>query len=239
VRRALWWSVALLRGPEPHEPVEALVQRAAERPLASARGACTLQVGGRSHQAVWLLDGARWHLAVVDELRRPQLVVRSDGLGLAVTAGGVHRVLERGGAASWVPEGMVGRPLGTEVTVSRGPQGGRVSVGTGPLGSEWWSVWSASGWLRVATLRGPEGLPWLDLVRREPSVQGLPSALRLALGELVVDAHCSWAPLPDVPADTFHLLPPPHHRVERVSDTAWRLLARALQRLEAPDDVAP
>jgi len=242
--RRLGWvvSAVLAQGGDVHQPLGAVVEASWARPLPSARGTCALTVGGTHHDAMWLVDGPRWHLAVLDTLRRPALVVRSDGLGLSWTEGGVHRVAaeaEVALAASEAPSLLTlpmlaaGRlPPRPVHDLARAADDGVVVAQGTPHSPQWLSVLHPDGRLRVATLRDRDGDAWLDVVRTGEAV--LPERMSVDVLDTRVVLACAWGPLGEVPPQTFHLLPPPGHRVERLETTGWRLLARLAEVARSP-----
>jgi len=237
-----WTAVALLglacaRGPSDLELVAA---RSAERALPQGRGQCTIDLGRGRHDAVVLVDGARWHLAVLGELRAPLLVLRSDGQGVALTAGREHRVAEAAHEvleASALPgladlSGLLAgrlppRPLRG---LSRAPDG-RVAVEQGGgAGTRWVSLVDEEGTVEVLSVTSAGGLDLLG-VRRGPGK--LPATLSVSGPGVFVQLVCSWEPLPQPPPGAFSLAPPSGVTSTRLEDLGWTVLGALSTRQRA------
>lgn len=229
--RASGWAVLLLlaHGGPAGPPVAAPVQASWQRALPTARGACEVHLQGRTHDAVWLLDGVRWHLAVLDPLRTPLVVLRSDGLGLALTAGGVHRVARRAPAERLleVPELLAGRlPLRPVHALQRIGDGGVAVVQAGPGGLLEHTLLAADGRVRGRTLLADDGTVVLDAFRHGEGP--LPERVVLGLGRDTLEVRCTWGPLEAPPAEAFALVAPAGLPSRDLGETGLRVLARAL-----------
>ena len=224
------WVAALPGCGGPARP-EAEIRASRARPLARARGACRLRVGAEEHDAVWLLDGPRWHLAVLGPLRTPTAVLRSDGRGFAVTVGAEHRVAEEASAvlvASALPTladvaGLVaGRLVDRPVRgASFGPDG-RAAVAQQGLGTTWVSLLGTEGAVEVLSVTADGGRDLFGF-SRSPGV--LPERMSLTGAGGGVTLSCTWSELGEVPATAFALDPPPGVQRQRLESLGLGLLA--------------
>jgi len=234
LRATVWAGLGMLMHGGAARPAALdVAELSASRPLPSARGRCELRSGGRAHDAVWLVDGPRWHLAVLGPMGSPGLIVRSDGLGVAVTTPHDHRVASQAAdvlAASALPSladvsGLLAGRLPPRPVHSAGhsPDGRGAVAQAGGGGTSWLSLLDpADGAVEVLSVTSASGAELVGLTRG-PGV--LPGRLSLSGPRVRLTMSCTWSALADVPATAFSLAPPPGRATAPLEQLGEALLA--------------
>ncbi len=206
--------LGLAARPSPPDPSTAVLYDAASRQVPAAQGRCRLQVGALAHDLRVWLDGPRMHLAVLGPLGTPQLVLRSDGRGLALQQGpeillaaDADVVLSDVGlpdlqdlAGLWVGR-LPDRPR-SAVALPDGRAWAGLAVGVPDLALA--AVVHPERGVELVDLGPPDGASLASLSRSAAQPSGLPDVVRLHLRDRpVAVATCTWAegPAPDAAFD--------------------------------------
>ena len=192
-------------------PVPLALAATIARATPAAAGTCDLTVDGRHRDARVFVDGDRFHIAILGPMGSPQLVLRSDGIGLALQQGAEQWVATDASMALtdlalptladaahlWWGR-LPDRPLRGIVALPDGRAW--VDLDTGQVALT--AILDPSQGVVLVDV-GPPGLPSIASLAR----RGVPlsDSVSLDLAGLVhIDAHCTWTVGP-VPASAFRL----------------------------------